>query len=73
MLAVWFLLTAALAAPPTPSVDRIDYGSPSAALALPPSIGRRADIEGVARQIGGVTFEDKVAGIGAWMNAHLKV
>lgn len=70
---IWWCMGVAVAAPRPPSVDRVDYESHSAALALPASIGDRTAIEALARQIGGDTFEEKLHRIGQWMATHQKL
>jgi len=69
---LWLASWIAAASPvPQPSVDRIDYGSPAAALVWPETLGSRAPIEHVAAGIGGARFGDKLSGIDHWMDEHL--
>lgn len=57
---------------PEPRLDRVDYAHPDRYLALPPSLGTKAAIEKIAGEVRGATPRDKLAGIGAWIDAHLK-
>jgi hypothetical protein len=57
---------------PEPRLDRIDYAHPENYLALRPTLGTKTSIEKIAAEVRGKTPRDKLAGIGAWIDANLK-
>jgi transglutaminase-like putative cysteine protease len=56
---------------PEPRLDRVDYAHPEKYLGLPATLGTKAGIEKIAGEVRGATPRDKLAGIGAWIDAHL--
>jgi len=57
---------------PEPRLDRVDYAHPEKYLGLPATLGTKAGIEKIAGEVRGATPRDKLAGIGAWIDAHVK-
>lgn len=55
-----------------PNFDRIHRERPSEYLALLPTMGTKSRIEKVAAEIGGASFEAKLAGVSRWIGSHLK-
>src|SRR5256885_14948389 len=58
---------------PEPRLDRIDYSRPDKYLAVPETLAKKATLDRIVGEIKGTTPFDKLAGIGAWMDAHLKL
>ena len=57
---------------PEPRLDRIDYAHPEKYVDVPESLARKATIGKIAGEIAGSTAAEKLAAIGAWIDAHAK-
>jgi hypothetical protein len=57
---------------PEPRLDRVDYAHPEKYLGLPATLGTKAGIEKIAGEVRGATPREKLAAIGAWIDAHVK-
>jgi len=57
---------------PTPRLDRVDYAHPEKYVDVPTTLCSKALIEKIAGEIHGATAREKLAAVGAWIDAHLK-